>query len=69
MNENMYAFCGVGAHSKARCMLIYYSSDDNAPEKEISVNLGKKSVNIKNIANLHKRWYNGYAYYFKGEKL
>ncbi|MBQ8742354.1 MAG: hypothetical protein IJZ03_03195 [Clostridia bacterium] len=40
--DSIYSLCGVDADGKILCMLTNYSENDNAPEKEISLDFGKE---------------------------
>lgn len=40
--ENIYSICGVDKSGKITAMLTYYSDNDNAPDKEIQIDFGKK---------------------------
>ena len=39
--DNIYSLCGVDTNGKVLCMLTYYSDDDSAKAKEISLDFGK----------------------------
>lgn len=39
--DKVYSLCGKKSDGKILCMLTYYSDDDGAPDKEISVDFGK----------------------------
>ena len=40
--DNIYSLCGVDKDGKITAMITYYSDDDNAPKKEISLDFGRK---------------------------
>ncbi len=40
--ENIYTLCGVDKDGKVMCIVTNYSDNDNAPEKEIKLDFGKK---------------------------
>ena len=42
--ENVYSLCGIDRDGKALCMLTYYTDDDDAPAREISVDFGKEGT-------------------------
>ena len=42
--ENIYSLCGTDENGKATIILTYYSDNDTAPCKNISLELGKKGV-------------------------
>ena len=39
--ENIYSLCGVSENGKVLSTITYYSDDDNAPNKRISLDFGK----------------------------
>lgn len=41
--ENVYSVCGIDKSGKTLAMIVCYSDDDNAPEKTIKVDFGRKS--------------------------
>lgn len=41
--ENIYSLCGVDKNGKVLSVITYYSDNDDAENKKISVNFGKES--------------------------
>ena len=39
--ENIYSLCGMDADGKLMAAITYYTDDDNAGEKQISVDFGR----------------------------
>ena len=42
--ENIYSLCGVDKDGKITAMLTYYSDNDNAPDKQIKLDFGRKGT-------------------------
>ncbi|MBR3934105.1 MAG: hypothetical protein IKJ68_09395 [Clostridia bacterium] len=42
--KNIYSLCGTDRDGKVLSMITYYTDDDNAPNKEITVDFGKEST-------------------------
>ena len=40
--ENIYSLCGVDKDGKITAMITYYSDNDDAPPKEITLDFGRK---------------------------
>lgn len=41
--ENIYPLCGVDANGKVTAMITYYSDNDDAPNKKLSINFNQKA--------------------------